>query len=97
MESVPSSTLRSPGLDALLVQSPNFPTLEALPISSFLPDYSLIEHPEVETEEGKAGVYKELALFELFLRDSSRNSRNRQVVRLFCVYLSWRKLYLELQ
>ena len=38
---------------------------------SFLPEYSWIERPEVETEEGKAGVYKELALFELFLRDSS--------------------------
>ena len=45
----------------------------------------LIERPEVETEEGKAGIYKELALFELFLRDSSRNSRDRQVIWLFCV------------
>ena len=48
----------------------------------------IIERPEVETEEGKAGVYKELALFELFLRDNSRNSRDRQVIWLFCVCLS---------
>ena len=35
------------------------------------------QRPEVETEEGKAGVYKELALFELFLRNNSHNSRDR--------------------
>ena len=42
----------------------------------------------VGTEEGKAGFYKELVLFVLFLRNNSRNSRDRQVFRLFCVCLS---------
>ena len=68
MESLPLSSLLISTLDWSNLQTP---TLEAIPISSFLPEYSGIKRPEVETEEGKAGVYKELALFELFLRDSS--------------------------
>ena len=40
--------------------------------------------PKVETEEGKAGIYKALALLEL----GQLNSRDRQVIRLFCVCLS---------
>ena len=43
----------------------------------------------VETGKGKTGVYKELALLELFLRDNSRNSRDRQVIWLFvCVFIN---------
>ena len=46
--------------------------------------------PQVE-KEGKAGVYKELAilsLLELFLRNSSRNSRGRQVFDILFVLFS---------
>ena len=63
-----------------MVQSPNFPMMKPY----LDPDFN---RTIPESREGKAGVYKELALFELFLRDSSRNSRNRQVIWLFvCVY-----------
>ena len=43
--------------------------------------------PQVEAEESKAGVYKELALLELFLRNKSHNSRERQVfdICIFCL------------
>ena len=34
----------------------------------------------VETEACKSGVYKELELLELFLRNNSRNSKDRQVL-----------------
>ena len=51
----------------------------------------LFLNPEVETEEGRARlgfIAIELALFELFLRNNSRNSRDRQVFWLFLVFLS---------
>ena len=82
---------RPPVLDARLVQSPNFPTLELLdPVfNQTIPESNI---PRL-TEDSKAVVYKELALFVLFLRDNSSNSRDRQVIWLFvCVY-QWRKLY----
>ena len=59
------------------------------------------ECPEVETEAGKAGVYKELALIELFLRKLSQQQGQASIV-LACLFFfrfvyQWKKLYLELQ
>ena len=75
----------SPDLDARLVQYPNFPTLELLdPVfNRTIPESSI---PRL-TEDSKTGVYKELALFELFLMDNSSNSRDRQVIRHFVCLL----------
>ena len=83
MESLQSVTLRSLLISTLAGPISKLSDIESPPV------FNQIERPEIETEEGKA--------FELFLRDNSRNSRDRKVVWLFvCVY-QWRKLYLELQ
>ena len=95
VESVPSSTLCCLLIsDARLVQSPSFRAVKALsrnPVSNL----TIPESSAPRLKQKVSGVYKELALFELFLSNNSRNSRDRQVFWLF-VY-QWRKLYLELQ
>ena len=90
MESVPPSTLRCLLIsDARLVQYPSFPTVEALssPVLNMTnPESSA---PRLKQKKVRLGfIAKELALFELFLRNNSRNSRDRQVFWLFLVCLS---------
>ena len=89
MESVPPSTLRCLLIsDARLVQYPSFPTVEALsPVFNMtIPEPSA---PRLKQKKVRLGfIAKELALFELFLRNNSRNSRDRQVFWLFLVCLS---------
>ena len=83
MESVPTSTLRCLLIsDARLVQYPSFPTVEALSSPVFnltigIPESSA---PRLKQKKVRLGfIAKELALFELFLRNNSRNSRDGQV------------------
>ena len=100
MESVPPSTLRCLLIsDARLVRYPSFPTVEALSSPVFnmtIPDES--SAPRLKQKKVRLGfIAKELALFELFLRNNSRNSRDRKVFWLFLVCLSMENLYLELQ
>ena len=89
MESVPPSTLRCLLIsDARLVQYPSFPTVEALSSPVFnmvIPESSA---PRLKQKVRLGFIVKELALFELFLRNNSRNSRDRQVFWLFLVCLS---------
>ena len=90
MESVPPSTLRCLLIsDARLVQYPSFPTVEALSspvLNMTIPESSA---PRLKQKKVRLGfIAKELALFELFLRNNSRNSRDRQVFWLFLVCLS---------
>ena len=99
MESVPPSTLLCLMIsDARLVQYPSFPTVEALSSPVFNMTIPESSAPRLKQKKVRLGfIAKELALFELFLRNNSRNSRDRQVFGFFwCVY-QWRKLYLELQ
>ena len=98
MESVPPSTLRCLLIsDARLVQYPSFPTVEALSSPIFnmiIPESSA---PRLKQKVRLGFIAKELALFELSLRNNSRNSRDSKYFGFFlCVY-QWRKLYLELQ
>ena len=76
-------------LDARLVQYPSFPTVEALSSPVFnltIPESSA---PRLKQKKVRLGfIAKELALFELFLRNNSRNSRDGQVFWLFLVCLS---------
>ena len=78
MESVPPSTLRCHLIsDARLVQYPSFPTVEALSSPVFNTESSA---PRLKQKKVRLGfIAKELALFELFLRNNSCNSRERQV------------------
>ena len=69
MESLPSGTLYSL-LNSTLDWS-NLQTFGRWKPYLYPVFYLSIPESRVETEEGKGGVYKELALFELFLRDSS--------------------------
>ena len=89
MESVPPSTLRCLLIsDVRLVQYPSFPTVEALSSPVFnmiIPESSA---PMLKQKVRLGFIAKELALFELFLRNNSRNSRDRQVFWLFLVCLS---------
>ena len=87
VESVPPSTLRCLLIsDARLVQYPSFPTVEALVFNMTIPESSA---PRLKQKKVRLGfIAKELALFELFIRNNSRNSRDRQVFWLFLVCLS---------
>ena len=85
VESVPPSTLHCLLIsDARLVQYPSFPTVEALSSPVFnrtIPESSV---PGSKQKKVRLGfIAKELALFELLLRNNSRNSRDRQVFWLF--------------
>ena len=90
VESVPSSTLCCLLIsDGQLVQSPSFPMVEAL--SSPVFNQTIPESSAPRLKQKKVRLWfiaKELALFELFLRNNSRNSRDRQVFWLFLVCLS---------
>ena len=90
VESVPSSTLRCLQIsDARLVQSPSFPMVEALSSPVFnwtIPESSALRLKQKKVRLGL--IAKELALFELFLKNNSRNSRDRQVFWLFCVFIN---------
>ena len=90
MESVPPSTLRCLLIsDARLVQYPSFPTVEALSSPVFNMTIPESSAPRLKQKKVRLGfIAKELALFELFLRNNSRNSRDRQVFWLFLVCLS---------
>ena len=86
VESVPPSTLR-----CLLISDarPSFPSVEAL--SSPVFNQTIHESSALKLKQKKVRLgfkAKELALFELFLRNNSCNSRDRQVFRLFLVCLS---------
>ena len=99
MESVPPSTLRCLLIsDARLVQYPSFPTVEALSSPVFNMTIPESSAPSLKQKKVRLGfIAKELALFELFLRNNSHNSRDIKYFGFFwCVY-QWRKLYLELQ
>ena len=87
VERIPSSTLRILLISgSRLVQSPSFPMEEAL--SSPVFNWTIPESNAQWLKQEKVRmrfIAKELALFELFLRNNSRNSRDRQVFRLFLV------------
>ena len=85
MESVPPSTLRCLLIsDARLVQYPSFPTVEAPSSPVFNMTIPESSAPRLKQKKVRLGfIAKELALFELFLRNNSRNSRDRQVFWLF--------------
>ena len=81
MESVPPSTLRCFLIsDARLVPYPSFPTVEALSSPVFnltIPESSA---PRLKQKKVRLGfIAKELALFELFLWNNSRNSRDGKI------------------
>ena len=85
VESVVNHTVRCLLIsDARLVQSPSFPMVEALysPVFNWtIPESSA---PWLKQKKVRLGfIAKELALFEVFLRNNSQNSRNRQVFWLF--------------
>ena len=90
MESVPPSTLRCLLIsDARLVQYPSFPMVEALSSPVFNMTIPESSAPSLKQKKVRLGfIAKELALFELFLMNNSRNSRDRQVFWLFLVYVS---------
>ena len=97
VENVSSSTLRS-----LLISTLDWSNLQTFhrwkPYLDPVFNRTIPESSTPRLKQKKvAGVYKELALFEQFLRDNSRNSRDRQVIWLFVYVYQWRKLYLELQ
>ena len=78
MESVPPSTLRCLQIsNARLVQYPSFPMVEALSSPVFNMTIPESSAPRLKQKKVRLGfIAKELALFELFLRNNSRNSRD---------------------
>ena len=90
VESVPPSTLRCLLISkARLVQYPSFPMVEALSSPVFNRTIPESSAPRLKQKKVRLGfIAKELALFELFLRNNSRNSRDRQLFWLFLVCLS---------
>ena len=88
MESVLPSTLLCLLIsDARLVQYPSFPTVEALSSPVFNMTIP-IERPEKQKKVRLGFIAKELALFELFLRNNSRNRSDRQVFGFFGVFIN---------
>ena len=89
VESIPPSTLCCLLIsDARLVQYPSFPTVEALSSPVFNMTTPESSAPRLKQKVRLGFIAKELALFELFLRNNSHNSRDRQVFWLFLVCLS---------
>ena len=81
---VERSTLRCLLISVARLVQPSFPTVEALSSPVFnltIPESSA---PRLKQKKVRLGfIAKELALFELFLWNNSRNSRDGQVFWLF--------------
>ena len=81
VESVLSSTLRCFLIsDARLVQSPSFSTVKAPSSRVFNRTIPELSVPRLKQKKVRMGfIAKELVVFELFLKNNSHNSRDRQV------------------
>ena len=90
MESVPPSTLRCLLIsDARLVQYPSFPTVEALSSPVFNMTIPESSAPRLKQKKVRLGfIAKELALFELFLRNNSQQQGRASILAFFCVFIN---------